>query len=281
MRRAMSSVIAAAVFALLLTANLSFAQGDKKRTLLPTKGFGSLTGKVTYDGDPPAEVNLVELMKKHADKDCCLAPKAKDIEKIDPTWKVDKKTKGVANVMIWIKAPIGTYLETHPKLKVRKEQLVIDQPHCAFLPRMTAFQPYYLNNGTEVATGQSILVKNSAVVPHNIRATGNPLRNPGFNKNMPPMTEIDISADLKTQPLPISLQCDFHPWMAAKLFVFDHPYYAITKADGTFEIPFVPAGAEVSIMGWHEGIGYTNGNMGKKMVIKAGVNTLEVKISNK
>ncbi len=279
MRRVLSYAIAVAVFALLSTANLSMAQGEKKKTLLPTEGWGSLSGTVTYNGDPPAPTSLVDLMMKHNDKACCLAPKATAFEKVDPTWLVDAKTKGVANVMIWIKAPIGTYLPTHDKFKVRKEQVVIDQPHCAFLPRMAAFQPFYLDNGKEVATGQTMLIKNSAVVPHNIRATGNPLRNPGFNKNLPPMTEIDVSADLKTQPLPISLQCDFHPWMAAKLFVFDHPYYAITKADGTFEIPFVPAGAEVSIMGWHEGIGYTSTNMGTKMKLKAGANKLDLKIA--
>ncbi len=277
MRRALSYAVAVALFALMFSASLGLAQGDKKA--LASTGWGSLTGKVTYNGEPPAEVSLIDLMKKHNDKGCCLDPKAKPFEKIDPTWLVDKKTKGVANVMIWINAPVGTYLPSHEKLKVRKETVVIDQPHCAFLPRMAAFQPFHIDGGKQVATGQKMVIKNSAVVPHNIRATGHPLYNPGFNNNLPPMTEIEVTDKLKPQKLPISLQCDFHPWMAAKLFVFDHPYYAITKDDGTFEIPFVPAGAEITVMGWHEGIGYTLGSKGKAMTLKAGANTLEFSIS--
>jgi hypothetical protein len=109
-----------------------------------------------------------------------------------------------------------------------------------------------------------------------VRAVGHPKYNAGFNRNLPPETELDALKDLqpadhlKPQLLPISLQCDIHTWMASKLFVFDHPYYALTKADGTFEIPFVPAGAEVTIMAWHEGVGWVLTNKGKSITIEKG-----------
>jgi hypothetical protein len=282
MRRIFLGAMALALVCLFLPANLAHGQGKKE---LATTGWGSLSGKVTLDGAIP-EGKTKELLKQmmgHADKACCLDPKAKDIEKMDTLWLVDAKTKGIANVMVWIKPPVGTYFPIHEKLKVRKEEIVIDQPHCAYLPRMSAYQPYYFDGAKEVATGQTLIIRNSATVPHNVRAVGG-AKNPGFNKLV--IAKDEIKPDFVPQPLPISLGCDLHTWMSAKLFVFDHPYYAKTKADGTFEIPFVPAGAEVTIMGWHEADGYavktTDGEKttyGQKMTLKEGKNEFNITIA--
>ena len=106
------------------------AWGQDKKPLAST-GWGSLSGKVTLDGKIPDRIDLTKKMSEHADKACCLAKDAKAIEKIDPTWLVDPKTKGIANVMVWIKAPPKSHFPIHEKLKVRKEEIIIDQPHCA------------------------------------------------------------------------------------------------------------------------------------------------------
>jgi uncharacterized Zn-binding protein involved in type VI secretion len=42
-----------------------------------------------------------------------------------------------------------------------------------------------------------------------------------------------------------------HPWVAAYLAVFDHPYFAITAPNGTFRIDGVPAG-RYRLKVWHE-----------------------------
>jgi hypothetical protein len=34
--------------------------------------------------------------------------------------------------------------------------------------------------------------------------------------------------------------------------VFDHPFEAVTKEDGVYEIKNAPAGAEVELVYWHE-----------------------------
>ena len=44
--------------------------------------------------------------------------------------------------------------------------------------------------------------------------------------------------------------------------VFDHPYYAVTDAEGRFEIKNVPVG-QWRLFVWHEGHGWRGGRMGR------------------
>ncbi len=44
-----------------------------------------------------------------------------------------------------------------------------------------------------------------------------------------------------------------HPWIEAYLYVTDHPYVAVTNAEGRFSIPRVPVGS-YQIRLWHPGI---------------------------
>jgi hypothetical protein len=67
---------------------------------------------------------------------------------------------------------------------------------------------------------------------------------------------------LKAQRLPVILTCTMHGWMEGWLRVFDHPYYAITDADGRFEIPLAPAG-RWRLTVWHEANGWRGGAAGK------------------
>jgi len=268
-----------ATFAVALLATASQAQD---LSLLKTDGWGSLSGKVTLDGTAPKNTDLADKMKIHSDKQCCLDPKALPNDKVDLVWIVDEKTKAVANVCVWIKAPAKTFFPTHASFKAQKDTITIDQPFCAFRPRVSAFNPYrYDEAGKQIESGQTLIIKNSAPVTHNVRAVGHPKYNEGFNRNLPGKTELNASKDLpdnqklQPQPLPVSIQCDVHTWMSAKLFVFDHPYYAITKEDGTYEIPFVPAGAEISIMAYHEGVGWLLTKDGEKKTLKAGKNTYD------
>ncbi len=256
-------------FTLLLAAAPSHAQ---EKEILKTTGWGSMTGKVTFDGDLPAEVSLVPeiiKLKDATDKACCnAAPKN---QKVKPNWTIDPNTKGIANVVVWIKPPPKTVFPIHDKDKVRKETVVVDQPFCMFLPHVVAIYPEYHDGTKPVATGQKFLMKNSAIVNHNVRGTTQPKYNDSFNHNMPSKTEREY--EFKPQPLPIRLQCDFHTFMEAYVFVFDHPYFAITKADGTFTIPRVPAGAEVTIMAYHEEVALNALAIeGKQIILKEGKN---------
>lgn len=63
----------------------------------------------------------------------------------------------------------------------------------------------------------------------------------------------------------IDVKCDVHPWMHAIIRVFDHSYFAVTSASGSFEIAGVPAGTH-TIKVWHE----VFGELEQSVTIQAG-----------
>jgi hypothetical protein len=247
---------------LLVTATVAAQEKAK----LPATGWGSLQGRVTLEGPIPVAASLEPAMKQHDDKQCCLAGKAE--EKIDRTWTVDAKTRGVAHVVVFLKVTPKHYFPIHADDRTRKETIVIDQPHCAFLPYVTVLYPTYFDGKEQIATGQNLAIKNSAMVGHNVRVTVDQKVNVPFNVNLPPKQAKEVT--FQPQRYAISLNCDFHKWMSAYIYVFDHPYATVTKADGSFEIPRVPTGAEVMVVAWHPAIGWVAGAGGKKTTFDAG-----------
>jgi hypothetical protein len=64
--------------------------------------------------------------------------------------------------------------------------------------------------------------------------------------------------NLNADRLPVRLADNIHPWMTAWLWVFDHPYFAVTDVDGAFTIRQAPAGT-FRLVVWHEGTGWGPG----------------------
>jgi len=52
----------------------------------------------------------------------------------------------------------------------------------------------------------------------------------------------------------VPFKCDVHGWMNAWVGVLDHPYYAVTSADGSFSLKGLPPGT-YTIEAWHEKLG--------------------------
>lgn len=163
------------------------------------------------------------------------------------------KNGGVKNVIVWLRPdtedramtfPLDKVSPKAPKHTPKKHE--IDQPKCQFEPRVLAARE-----------GDTLIVKNSATIGHNINYTSDI---ESFNITIPPGKQYDLKNPLKLQRSPIAFKCDIHPWMAGRLRVFDHPYFATTDADGKFEIKFVPQG-KWRIVYWHEG-GFHKGKEG-------------------
>jgi hypothetical protein len=114
---------------------------------------------------------------------------------------------------------------------------------------------------------QTLLVKSSDPINHNVRLT--PFANAGLNQNLAPNGQLEVK--LVAERLPIRVACDIHPWMHAWIMVFDHPFYAVTGTDGTFEIQGLPAGTDNLVL-WQENIGFVTagGRRGMPVTVKAG-----------
>jgi len=119
----------------------------------------------------------------------------------------------------------------------------LDQRRCRFLPHVQA-----------LTVGTPLAVMNNDAILHNVHA------NAAQSAGGPSLTVFNVALPIKGQKLPVvmrkaglmKLQCDAgHGWMNAWIYVFDHPYYAVTDESGGFVIPDVPAGEHVVEL-WHE-----------------------------
>jgi hypothetical protein len=91
--------------------------------------------------------------------------------------------------------------------------------------------------------GQPLKIRNSDDTLHNIHPR--PQANAEFNIGQPRQGMESLREGDKTFNKPeimIPVGCDVHPWMRAYISVLEHPFFAVTKDDGTFEIKGLPAG---------------------------------------
>lgn len=213
------------------------------RKPVEAKGFGTINGTVTFEGEPPPRNDLAQIVG-HGDQSHCIKADTKD-----QTWIVDSSSKGVANVVVWVEPPNGMYFPK-PERKFWEDEVVVDQPFCQFVPHVVVLYPQAYDPASKalVATGQKLVVKNSAPILHNFRFQGRD--NPSRGGNVQPGTQQVY--ELRKDRQEISFNCDVHKWMTGYAMTFDHPYAAVTDKDGKFTIKNVPAGSQLTFMAWHE-----------------------------
>ncbi len=211
--------------------------------------WGTVSGQVVWGGDEapkPVEIDPGD----NPDKAFCTG-KGKIFEE---KWVVNKENKGIRWVFVWLQPEGSGPMPIHPDLKKpAKDQVVIDQPCCQFVDHAFAMR-----------AGQVLVAKNSAAVAHNVK---------WFNKDngegnvlIPAGGSLKLMT-VKASARPMSLECNIHTWMHAWVRVFDHPYYAITDADGKFEIKMAPAG-KYRLVVWHEEGWGPGGKEGNEITIK-------------
>jgi hypothetical protein len=94
-------------------------------------------------------------------------------------------------------------------------------------------------------------LRNSDKVSHNIHPL--PKDNREWNESQAPGTP-DAERKFARQEVMIPVKCNIHKWMHAYIGVVEHPYFAVTAADGSFELANIPPG-EYTIAVWHEKLG--------------------------
>ena len=225
----------------------------------------TIKGQVVFpnDKDIPKRDNL----KVETDKQHCLSKGAI----LDESVIVNPKNRGVKNVVVFLR-PNNNNLKAdfakqhiHPDDAKRKPaEVVIDQPCCMFVKRVTAAR-----------VGDTLVVKNPSPVAHNFFwDSGN---NGSHNPTLAPKTNWKMPNALVQESAPIQYKCSIHPWMTGYVRVFDHPYYAVTDDDGKFEIKNAPAG-NFRIVYWHENglLGGAKGRAGEPINISGPGPTMEM-----
>ena len=204
---------------------------------------GKVTGRILFKGSAPEPTKI----RMAADPRCLQAsPNGAERKQIDGT------NGGLANVIVSIKSKVpGT-------APARTTPVLLDQVGCMYTPTVIALQ-----------VGQPLRMRNSDETLHNIHPR--PTVNTGFNVGQPRKgMETEKTFDQPETIFPVS--CDVHPWMRSYIAVFDHPYFTITKDDGSFEIPNLPPG-EYQIEAQHPTLKIMTG----KAVVKAGgAGTVEI-----
>jgi hypothetical protein len=105
------------------------------------------------------------------------------------------------------------------------------------------------------SVGSQLVVSNADPMMHNTHLNlwyGSRTRTVA-NLSVPQKRTLRTARPLRRAGL-IDIECDVHPWMHAKLWVFDHPYFASSDETGSFEIPDVPVGSQ-RVKVWHEVFG--------------------------
>ncbi len=202
-------------------------------------GTGTLKGVVTFKGTPPKrELEFAKGDKvkvKEADRAICAA---EDYYK--DHLLVNEKGNGVANVFVYLpKAPPG-----YKAPPVPSDPVVFDQKGCRFIPHALV-----------VRCNQKILIKSQDDLVHNTHT--NPVRNTkGFNQAIKPNERDGVATTYeKPENVPVKVNCDLHTWMTAWHLPLDHPFMAVTDAEGKFEIEGLPPGKH-EFRVWHEMPGY-------------------------
>ena len=105
-----------------------------------------------------------------------------------------------------------------------------------------------------VRTGQSLIVGNKDSVGHNTKIDS--FANSSINVLVPSRAAVEQRFPAAERG-PVPVGCNIHTWMQAHLLVKDHPYAAISAADGSFRLENLPHG-EWTFQFWHETAGYVD-----------------------
>ena len=185
---------------------------------------GAVAGKVTFMGTPPA----AETISMSSDPRCVNAGARTEAVVVSGDGSLQ-------NVFVYVKDGLGTL-----RFPVPATPLVLDQKGCQYRPHVFGVQ-----------VGQPIEILNSDATLHNIHAW--PMANAEFNKGQALQGMKDTHV-FSTREVMVPFRCDVHRWMNSFVGVLDHPFFAVTGADGSFQLKGLPPGT-YTIEAWHEKFG--------------------------
>jgi plastocyanin len=184
----------------------------------------NVTGHVTFTGKAPA----AQPISMASDPRC-----------INPGAVTERLVTGangaLQNVFVYVKDGLGDLAFPVPATPV-----ILDQKGCQYRPHVFGVQ-----------VGQPLEILNSDATLHNVHAV--PMANQDFNVGQA-LQGLRHTHTFSTKEVMVPFKCDVHRWMNAYVGVLDHPFHAVTQADGSFSLKGLPPGT-YTVEAWHEALG--------------------------
>ncbi|PYY14569.1 MAG: hypothetical protein DMG61_09500 [Acidobacteria bacterium] len=200
-----------------------------KFTVVDPATAGTIHGTIRFTGATPAPIEIDMGM----DPGCTIASKQPNFSR----QYVVGKGGGLGNVYVYVKAGLeGSNFPVPPS------PVILDQKGCRYEPHVLALM-----------AGQTLRVLNSDPTMHNVHAQPNAPSNSQWNMSQMPKGA-PIETTFHDPEVMMPFKCNQHPWMKAFVNVTANPFYAISDANGNFEIKGLPAG-EYTISAVHEAAG--------------------------
>jgi plastocyanin len=200
------------------------ASGTRK---VDPSSVGSVSGKVVFEGPRPASATF----RMNADPVCLREHQG---EVSDDTCVI-AADGGLQNVFVYVKDGLSEYGFDAPSAPV-----TLDQKGCRYSPHVFGVQ-----------VGQPVDIVNSDATLHNVHAVAK--LNQEFNTGQP-IKGMKTRRTFTVREVMVPFKCDVHGWMTAFAGVLEHPFFAVTGADGSFELKGLPPGT-YTIEAWHEKLG--------------------------
>ncbi len=187
---------------------------SQPKTTIDASTTGSISGTVHFTGTPPAPVKI----DMSFDPACAMSSRGENLAS-----PIAAKDGNLANVFVYVKvAPFLADWATP------KEHVVVDQVGCRYEPHVVG-----------AMAGQTIEFRNSDNTDHNIHAA--PKQNPEWNESQRPKSP-PIVKQFEMPEIMLPVKCNQHPWMKMYVNVVASPLFAVTDANGNFEIKGLPPG---------------------------------------
>ena len=180
-----------------------------------TATAATVSGKVSFEGDAPKNPRI----NMTAEPDC----QGLHSEPVHAEAAIVGEDGALGNTFVWVKDGLEG-----KKFQTPSSSVALDQKGCIYKPHVIALQ-----------TRQVLAVSNGDPTTHNVHPL--PKVNREWNKSQTANAPV-IERKFSRQEIMLPVKCNIHPWMRSYINVVDHPFFAVTGADGSFEIKGLPPG---------------------------------------
>ena len=137
----------------------------------------------------------------------------------------DKKSGALAEAVVCLSSPA---LRRHPANE-KPKTWTVDQKDHRFVPETVVLR-----------AGDRVKFLNSDPQTHNVHSNSSLMT---FDRTLNAGQELEIPFDKPGNlQQPVQIACHLHNTMRSWIFVFSHPYHAVTSTDGKFRFANVPSG---------------------------------------